>query len=394
MSRLFYSRYWRPLEVFVVSLALIIFGGTTLALASLFSFIQNIFIRYAVATVSVQTAILSVLSLGLIIGKHFLIRRFRRRRERVDHLRDLFAQFTAGQEPVAALLKEAADHPGIFLEVAEESLLALKGTPRRRLEELLVQSSAGAMLHRLAADRNPNRALRAVSLLSKVHNPNSIVIIESALSHPAPIVQMAARVAALQSRNELIQWKVLEELPQLAFWQRVVLFQQIPDDSAVLLRFLSQALQSEEDEMVLAGLEFILSRQRLVPLSDSHRLADSSNAEIRIKFFKSLPFFPADDQTLHLLKSGLIDPDWRVRAMAARACGLLRVSGLTDELLVIVKSSRIAAETGHAARALVAIGGEAIHQLQALATSGSEMAHRIITEVIERDLLLAAEVMS
>ena len=143
--------------------------------------------------------------------------------------------------------------------------------------------------------------------------------------------------------------------------------------------------------MVLAALEFVISRQRLLEVAETHPLASSPNIEIRIKYFKALPFFPINARTQSLLQSGLGDSDWRVRAMAARACGLLRVSNLAPQLLEVVKSSEISAEAGHAARALVTIGGEARRSLQALSSSGSEMVHRIITEVMEREILLGTE---
>src|SRR5205823_10004788 len=128
--------------------------------------------------------------------------------------------------------------------------------------------------------------------------------------------------------------------------------------------------------MILTGLEFVISRQRLLPITNTHHLAASPDLEVRIKYFKALPLFPADaESTPSVLRSGLADSDWRVRAMAARACGLLRVSSLVPQLLESIGAAKTSAEAGHAARALAAIGGEARNSLQALSSSGSEMIH-------------------
>jgi hypothetical protein len=199
-------------------------------------------------------------------------------------------------------------------------------------------------------------------------------------------------MAVLSGHSEQAQWRVLEHLPHLAFWHRVVLFHQISSDSPVLIQFLSQALSSQQDEMILTALEFVISRQRLLPIANTHHLATSPNLEIRIKYFKALPFFPTDAETApSLLLSGLADPDWRVRAMAARACGLLRIRRLVPQLLERISASKTSAEASHAARALAAIGGEARRSLQAMSSSGSEMIHRIITEVMEREILAGTE---
>jgi hypothetical protein len=378
----------------LVVAAIIVLGGATFAVAGFLSAIQDPFVRYALAIVSVQVAILLLLSFGLVAGKHVLLKRSQARTTRISGLRELFAQFALGSQIASRLDDESGKHPGEFLEVVEESLQVLRGSARRRVEELLEKSHVYPRLLRMAAEPDPGHALRAISLLSRVNNSECEAAVETALSHPAPIVQMAARVAVLSGSNQQAQRRVLQELPKLTFWQRAVLFQQISSGSSVLQQFLSDALQSPQDDIALAALECILSHQRFVPVPHFERLAQSNNAEIRIKFFKALPLLSRDSSVLLTLKAGLADPDWRVRAMAARACGHLKAAGLTAELLAIVQCTSVAAEVGHAARALAAIGGEARRQLQTLPVRGSEMAHRIVTEVIEKEILLGAEVSS
>src|SRR5207249_10513891 len=113
------------------------------------------------------------------------------------------------------------------------------------------------------------------------------------------------------------------------------------------------AISSQQVVMILTALDFVISRQRLRPITNTHHLAASPNLEVRIKYFKALPLFPADaESTPSVLRSGLADSDWRVRAMAARACGLLRVSILGPPVLGGIGAGKTSAEGGHVARPL------------------------------------------
>jgi HEAT repeats len=389
--RLLYSRHWSKIAGLLGVVAMSCILGTVYAVSTLFSQISDPFVRYALTFVSVQIALLLFLSSGLIVWKQISIRRSRTKDSTLNGLRNLLAQYAVGEEVTQILLQKAGTHPSEFLDVIENSLHILKGSTQKRVEQLLKLSDAYRNLLSETVNRDPNRALKAISSLRKVNNSDSQAAIERALSHKAPIVQMAARAALLSGQAEHAQWKVLKDLPHLAFWHRVVLFHQIPSDSPVLTQFLSEALSSQQEEMTLTALEFIIGRQRLLAITNNHRLAGSTNLEIRIKYFKALPFFPTDTQTTPLLRSGLADPDWRVRAMAARACGLLGMNSLVPQLLECIGASRTSAEASHAARALAAMGAEARRSLQALCSSGSEMIHRIITEVIEREMLLGTE---
>ncbi len=392
MLRLVYSRHWSKIAGLLGILAMACLVAAVFTVSHWFSEISDSFVRYALTFVAVQTGLLLLLSAGLIIGKQISVRRSRTRDVILNGLKDLLAQYAAGEEVTQVLLRKARTHPNEFLEVVENSFRILKGSTQRRVEQLLERSDAYQNLLNQTVNRDPNRALKAISLLRKVNNSDSQAAVERALSHTVPVVQMAARTAVLSGHSEQAQWRVLEDLPHLAFWHRVVLFHQISSDSPILIQFLSQALSSHQEEMILTALEFVISRQRLLPIANSHHLAASRNLEIRIKYFKALPFFPTDaEATPALLRAGLADPDWRVRAMAARACGLLRVDSLVPQLLESMGTSKTSVEAGHAAHALAAIGGEARRSLQDMSASGSEMIHRIITEVIEREILLGTE---
>ena len=87
------------------------------------------------------------------------------------------------------------------------------------------------------------------------------------------------------------------------------------------------------------------------------------------------------------LRLGLTDSDWRVRAMAAQACGQFRAAALAGRLLEMCRSFENPAEAAHAARALAALGGEGWLRLQEVANSKTDVARQIATEAVERHRL-------
>ncbi len=388
MYHILYSRRWPLVSRLVVMVTVILFVSTVFSVSSYISYNVDLYVRIAAAFVLVEAAILVLLSLCLIQGKLGMVRRRRLRQERLDALRDLVAQYAGGGQTEPPLLAAAQEWPLEFLDVVEDSLCALKGSARERVEHLLKKSEAFPALLDQADDRSPHRALKAISLLRRVNDLRCETAILGALSHPEALVQMAARIAVLRGDNKEAQWEILQDIPTLPFWQRLVLFHQVPSDSDILPRFLGRCFQSGQEELKLAALEFILSRQRFFPARDHHRLGSSPNLEIRIKYFKALPWLADGTETSSILRVGLSDPDWRVRAMAARACGQLQSTELAPVLLEVLKSALVPAEASHAARALAAFGGEARRELETLSSGGSEMAHRVISEAIEKEALL------
>ena len=184
---------------------------------------------------------------------------------------------------------------------------------------------------------------------------------------------------------------MLDSLCSLPFWERIILFQLAPADST-LHDYLAKALASADDERILVALEFVLTRQRLLLFPVPAELAQSRNVEVRIKFFRALPFLRLEEGIDSVLEPGLRDPDWRVRALAARACGYLRAEALAWRLLEMCASFEDPAEAGHAARALAALGGEGWNRLQQVVPSGDGAGHRIAAEAMERRMLGGREV--
>jgi hypothetical protein len=71
--------------------------------------------------------------------------------------------------------------------------------------------------------------------------------------------------------------------------------------------------------------------------------------------------------------------------MAARTCEHFRPGILADNLLRLCTNFTNPVEAGHAARALVRLGGEAASRLQTLLSSESAVSRHIATEVIQRE---------
>jgi hypothetical protein len=201
-------------------------------------------------------------------------------------------------------------------------------------------------------------------------------------------VRASACFALAAQGSDIQQEKVFALLPVLPFWQRIVLFQQIQVDSPALEKYLSLAFRSPDRMVVLAALEFVLSRQRIRPAGPVAELAAAKDVEVRIKFFKALPLLATAEDPASLVATGLADADWRVRAMAARACGSLHLSALTAALVARLSTSKQPAETGHIARALASLGGESLLRLHAFINSDDDMIRAVTAEVLEKALLV------
>jgi HEAT repeat protein len=357
MLRLLYSRYWpllaklAPLVIFISYLAAVLLVGQHLTLANPYS-------RYALAWVVVQSSTLFLLTGGLLANKWIGVRLADRRQVRADRIAEQMVAFALQDQPDGGLLRYAQRYPQEFLKVWEGSLTTLKGSARERVLALLPRTGLDQQLQ----------------------------TIEEALQHPAETVRASACFALAAHGSDLQQEKVFALLPALPFWQRIVLFQQI-QDSPALEKYLALAFRSPDRTVVLAALEFVLSRQRIQPAGSAAALASSPDLEVRIKFFKALPLLATAEDPASLASTGLADQDWRVRAMAARACGSLHLSSLTATLAARLSISEQAAETGHIARALASLGGESLMRLRSFTNSDNDMTRAVTVEVLEKALL-------
>ena len=228
-------------------------------------------------------------------------------------------------------------------------------------------------------------------MLRQINDAGSLQALERALDHPSETVRASAYIALISNGSPEQQRRVFDQLARLPFWQRVVLFQQIRDDSPTLRSYVIRAFQSADSSMILVALEYILSRQRMQMAGSISRVAASEDVEVRIKLFKTLPLLIAEEDPGTLIETGLSDSDWRVRAMAARACGALHLSSLVPMLAERFGTCTHPVEAGHLAQALAAFQGDALRRLQAFTVSDSDMKRAIAGEVLERNLLRAPE---
>lgn len=387
MTRLVYSPHFRRMEPLLVLATIAAYTACVWVAGTWFQFVDDPVVRYAVAFIVVQLAIQAVLILGLVASKHIRTAREAARTGRKRRMEELLTLPDSASEALAM----ANLWPEEFLAVVESAMQALSGSTRRRIAELLEASAPYRSLLRETGGSDPSRAIRAIMLLGKLESEEARGAVRQALKHPAEAARRAARKAIVAGGAEEAQREVLGRLYSLPFWERIILFQLAPANST-LLTFLANAVDSSEDEHVLVALEFVLTRQRLMPFPVPARLARSPNPEIRIKFFRALPFLRLEEDVSGVLASGLNDTDWRVRALAAKACGSLRAGELVGRLIEMCGSFENPAEAGHAARALAALGGEAWSRLQEVISSGSGIGRRIATEVVERRMVGGQEV--
>lgn len=383
MTRLIYSRNWPWIAKSLVAAIVLGYAGAITLVARRFENLTDPYLRYAAAFISVQFAFLAILVVLLLASKYVRVNWEARRAARISRLEQLLAAPELEQETVAAGRK----WPNEFLTVVYYALQAVRGSARQRTIQLLEASGLCPMLFEQSTSHNPDRAIRAIGLMGQLGTPEAREAVFRALDHPAEIIRQAARKVIMQGSDADAQRRLLDTFPQLPAWQRLVMFHFAPSDAVLLPQFVAQALQSGDETRILIALELVLTRQRFLPCSVSMELARSRNLEIRVKFFKALRFLRLEGDVMKALQIGLVDPDWRVRAMAAQACGHFRAAMLAERLLEMCQRFANPAEAAHAARALVALGGEGWLRLQRVANSKTEVARQIATEAVERHML-------
>ncbi len=383
MTRLIYSENWPRIANLLVVAVLIGYIVCVVVVAQFLDMFADPFMRYASAFVIVQFGVLGSIALLLIAGKFIRVKWEWRREARVRKLQELLAAADCEGET----LKAAGKWPEEFLTVVHYTLQSIRGSARERVIRLLEASALYPNLLQQTLSRNPDRAIRAITLLGQLGTPEARAAVNRALDHPAETIRQAARKVIMQGSDPEAQQKLFDTFAKLPGWQRLVLYHFAPPEAALLPQFVSKALQSVSETRILIALELVLTRQRFLPCALPMRLARAANPEIRIKFFKVLRFLRLDGELVKALQLGLGDSDWRVRAMAAQACGQFRAASLAERILAMCRKFENPAEAAHAARALAALGGEGWLRLQEVANSETDIARQIATETVERHML-------
>ena len=318
------------------------------------------------------------------------IRQERARAKQIRNLQFLFAQFATSGKLTEEFTAVAAAHPHEFLAVAGESIDVLKGSQRERLQDLCLQHHP--LLLKQVTDPNPNRAIRAISLLGKLDSPETRDAFQEALYHPVQRVRMEVRQAILRGTDWWAQCAVLAETRSLEPWERASLYHSLPENPELLAAFLSTAFGTGRPDTVLAALDLVLSQRAVFAVDDTSGLFDLDDKDVRVKLFEALPYLATDRDLIPVLASGLDDPDRRVRSAAVRACAQFPSDELCERLLAVVRESTDFEEVLYAVLALRAAGGKPFEQLQGEALAGCDMASRAVAEVLEQDLLSRAPV--
>ena len=383
MTRLIYSENWPRIANLLVVAVLIGYILSVIAVAQWLNVFADPFMRYASAFVIVQFGALGSIGVLLITGKFIRVKWEYRREARIRKLEQLLAATDSEREALTA----AGKWPEEFLTVVNYTLQSIRGSARERVIRLLEATALYPSLLQQTLSRNPDRAIRAITLLGQLETPEARAAVNRALEHPAETIRQAARKVIMQGSDPDAQRRLFETFAKLPAWQRLVLYHFAPPETALLPQFVAKALQSVSETRILIALELVLTRQRFLPCALPMSLARAANPEIRIKFFKALRFLRLDGDLVRALQIGLADSDWRVRAMAAQACGQFRTANLAERLLAICRKFENPAEAAHAARALAALGGEGWLRLQEVANSETEIARQIATETVERHML-------
>ncbi|MFN8007896.1 MAG: HEAT repeat domain-containing protein [Terriglobia bacterium] len=391
MCRIFYSRHWPWIAGGTVVLLFAVYLATVVTASECFGAGADPFVRYMLAFIAVQITLLTLLTLCLVFWKLRVARREREYEAQLQHSRALVTSYVMGDVHESIVLNLSEQFPLAFLDIMEESLRSLKGSPREQMEALFLKTEMFHSLFDPPSARNPRQILRVLSLLPFLSSPLPAFPFESSLAHPSPAIRIAALLTLLRCGKPEIQATVFQKMSGLPLFERILMYLNFPQDPTLISQFIQSALDSHEDEFILCALEFILHCEKLVSVPLPDALARSSNSEIRIKFFKAFHLLPARENAVELLRIGLDDNDWRVRAMSARACGLIRAVTLVPELLRMVSRGESSTEARRAAGALTLLGDSATTQLSRLRSGATDQVYRIIAEAEEKAILQGME---
>lgn len=289
-----------------------------------------------------------------------------------------------------------ADHlascwPEQFLEAAAEALGVLPGTERKPILQIIHRDSCRSLLLAEVEATQTYRVARAIRLLGELQDQECWTAIRKKLDHSSGFVRVAAAQAILRQGPDDWKLEILLALPRMQLWARLVISHSIaPGEPALNLFFAKMFASVDDDDLVLAGLDMVCTRRLVETTLVSRGLAGSANREVRIRFFKAIPYLNVDGDITSVLRQGLGDQDWTVRTMAAKASAHFRPAALAHSLVTICRSARNPVEARHAARALAALGGEAYLQLERLAGAGVDILSQIAAEVVEERILALA----
>jgi len=340
-------------------------------------------VRYAISFALLESAVMVVMVAGIVAAKSSRARAEQIAGQRRKAIQDLLI---LGRDS-SAFDQVAREWPAELLEVADEALGFLMGAERQRILKLIEIPACRSMLLRAVKSDEPREATRAVRILSECETEDCRAAVVGAMDHPSTVVRAAASKAALKTGDANLKLRILATIPKVPLWERVVMFHSVYFDTEVVQRFIEDALAGSDDELKIAALDLVHAGRRFVSAPVPPKLAASVNVEVRIKFFKALPYCRLPEDSLALLGAGLQDPDWRVRAMAAKACTQLRPAPLAPNLLALFRNATQPAEIRHAAQALAAMGGESQLQLERLAGAGHGITSQIAAEVVEQRII-------
>jgi HEAT repeat protein len=228
-----------------------------------------------------------------------------------------------------------------------------------------------------------------MNLLSRFPNEYSQSRLLRLCSDSRNAVRLHARRLVMRYGSNENQLELLRSLSGMPTAERIQLIQDLPIRSSVIPVYLASAWKSSEPGTVIPSLDLVISLQRYFELPCPSQFANHPNLELRIRFFRTLPFLSTPTQAVPIVQKGIRDDDWRVRAMAARAAGLLRLVQLGPDLVQLCITATQAAEAGHAARALAAMGGDSWDHLRRVANQGA-IAARQVADVSQKSSLWGA----
>ncbi|MCX6596260.1 MAG: hypothetical protein NTV70_07820 [Acidobacteria bacterium] len=196
-------------------------------------------------------------------------------------------------------------------------------------------------------------------------------------------MRAAARAGLLRLGSPEQGLRLFQDLGDAPLWERILFYHHVGENHELTRTFLTRALGGDDVIQLRLALEFVGALGRYLDVEVPLALAGHPDLEIRIKFFKALPYLRFRGPVGEALRGGLRDPDWRVRSMDAAAAAHLHETTVTEDLLRLCTVFSHASEAAYAGRALASFGGASARQIEAILHHASPETRGIAAELIE-----------
>ncbi len=293
--------------------------------------------RFILQITIAEIIFLALIIIGVIFVRQARIVSERRRRRIAGALTPKIMAYLAGDTSIEETYMMIRRFPRrvVCLEL-EKYVMMLDGKALFRVRALYDKLALRQVGIRLSASSFWWRRLEGVRLLGAAAGEESVEILMDAVRDKSPVVRLAAvrslgRIRSIKSIRPLLDMlSKAEHMSRRLLAQTLIAFGH--DVRPFLVRILSDELEKGDNPQFLATVLEVLALTGDVDCKpEVLRAIESPLLEVRIAAFKAATLLHLPLST-EILKKGITDADWQVRAQAVVAAGKLKDTQVIPEI--------------------------------------------------------------